>query len=52
MDKKLKEMENMLGIENTEEANVKVERKEKGLYERTTKKPVLITEDNKVMLTD
>ena len=52
MDNKLKEMETMLGIENNSNENIKRERKEKGLYEKTFKKPVLITEDNKIMLND
>ena len=52
MDNKLKEMETMLGIENNSSENIKRERKETGLYEKTFKKPVLITEDNKIMLND
>lgn len=52
MDNKLKEMETMLGIENDSDKNIKIERKERGLYEKTFKKPVLITEDNKIMLND
>lgn len=34
------------------ERKVKVEKKEKGLYERTENSTILITEDNKFMLND
>jgi hypothetical protein len=34
------------------ENRVKVEKKEKGLYEKTTESTILLTEDNKMMLND
>ena len=38
--------------EQIPERKVKVEKKERGLYERTENSTILITEDNKIMLTD
>lgn len=53
MDEKLIKAQELMGVENQiPEPQVKYEKKEKGLYERVTRKPVLITEDNKVMLND
>lgn len=37
---------------NFPKRNVKIEKREKGLYERTEDSTILITEDNKLMLTD
>lgn len=34
------------------ERQVRIEKKDKGLYERTENSAILITEDNKVMLND
>ena len=34
------------------EKKVKIERKDKGLFERTTESTILLTEDNKILLTD
>lgn len=34
------------------EIRVKIEKKDKGLFERTENSTVLLTEDNKLMLTD
>lgn len=51
--KKLEKVANILNKENEiPELKVKVEKKEKGLFERTSDSTVLLTEDNKVMLTD
>lgn len=53
MDEKLLKAQEMLGIDGQiPEPQVKYERKERGLYERSSKETVLITEDNKVMLND
>ena len=53
MNDKLLKAQELLGVEGQEnEPEVKYERKEKGFYEKTTRKPVLITEDNKIMLND
>ena len=53
MDEKLLKAQELLGTEKQDnEPEVRYERKEKGLYEKTTRKPVLITEDNKIMLND
>jgi hypothetical protein len=53
MDEKLLKAQELLGIEGQiPEQKVKYERKERGLYERTSKDTILITEDNKVMLND
>lgn len=53
MDEKLLKAQEILGAEGQiPEQPVKYEKREKGLYERTTKAPILITEDNKIMLND
>ena len=38
--------------EELPERKVKIERKDKGLFERTSESTVLLTEDNKILLTD
>lgn len=38
--------------EELPERRVKIERKDKGLFERTSDSTILLTEDNKVLLTD
>ena len=45
-------VENILDNVELPERKVKVEKKDKGLYERTSNSTILLTEDNKVMLTD
>lgn len=53
MDEKLLKAQEVMGVAHeTNEPEIKYERKEKGLYEKATRKPVLITEDNKMMLND
>lgn len=50
---KLEKINNIL--DNNEQLppkKVKIEKKEKGLFERTSESTVLLTEDNKILLTD
>jgi hypothetical protein len=51
-DKVLDNVKNILDNENLPERKVKVMKKDKGLYERTSNSTILLTEDNKLMLTD
>lgn len=48
----LESVRNILDGQELPEKSVKIEKKEKGLYERTQDSKTLITEDNKIMLTD
>ena len=48
----LTNVQNILDNENLPERKVKVMKKDKGLYERTSNSTILLTEDNKIMLTD
>ena len=48
----LTNVQNILDNENLPERKVKVMKKDKGLYERTSNSTILLTEDNKLMLTD
>lgn len=50
-ESKLSHMEQIAGTD-IPSANVKVEKAERGLYERTEESTVLLTEDNKMVLTD
>ena len=52
MNAKLNKVQDILGVSDMPENRVKVERKEKGLYEKTTESTILLTEDNKMMLND
>lgn len=53
MDEKLLKAQELLGMESQiPQPTVRYEKKERGLYERTSKDTILITEDNKVMLND
>ena len=45
-------VENILDGVELPERKVKVEKKDRGLYERTSNSTILLTEDNKMMLTD
>lgn len=45
-------VKNILDGQQLPERPVKVEKKDKGLFERTQNSTILLTEDNKVMLTD
>lgn len=49
---KLSNINNILNDEKLPEKKVKIEKKDKGLFERTENSTILITEDNKIMLTD
>ena len=50
-ENKLSKMEAIIATE-LPKANVKVEKGDKGLYERTENSTILLTEDNKMLLTD
>ena len=50
MDKDLRNIQDIMGM--VPERKVKVEKKERGLYERTKESTILITEDNKMILND
>jgi len=54
MSNVIDKLNGMLGIKDEElpARKVKVEKKDKGLYERTENSTILITEDNKIMLND
>ena len=52
MNTKLNKVQDILGVSDMPENRVKVEKKEKGLYEKTTESTILLTEDNKMMLND
>ena len=45
-------VENILDGVELPERKVKVEKKDRGLYERTSNSTILLTEYNKMMLTD
>jgi len=51
-DEKVKNIKDILNDQPLPERKVKVMKKEKGLYERTSNSTILLTEDNKLMLTD
>jgi uncharacterized Fe-S radical SAM superfamily protein PflX len=51
-DSKLKQVEKLLNDAELPERKVKIEKKEKGLYERTENSTILLTEDNKMVLND
>ena len=48
----LNNINNILDGQDLPEREVKVEKKEKGLYERASNSKIVLTEDNKVILTD
>lgn len=48
----LTNVKNILNDQPLPERKVKVMKKDKGLYERTSNSTILLTEDNKIMLTD
>ena len=51
-DPKLKQVEELLNKADVPERKVKIEKKEKGLFERTENSTILLTEDNKMVLND
>ena len=48
----LTNVKNILNDQSIPERKVKIMKKDKGLYERTSNSTILLTEDNKLMLTD
>lgn len=52
MDNKIKQMQDILGCSELPKNRVKVEKKEKGLLEKTSESTIILTEDNKMMLND
>ena len=52
MNEKIEKIEDVLATEKLPKRKVKVEKKDKGLLERTENSTILITEDNKMLLND
>lgn len=52
MNNKINEINDVLSGDKAPKRKVKVEKKDKGLFERTENSTVLITEDNKMLLND
>lgn len=52
MNSKIEQIENILSDEKLPKRKVKVEKKDKGLLERTENSVVVLTEDNKRLLND
>ena len=52
MNDKIEQVKTALDIEKVPKRKVKVEKKDKGLYERTEESTILLTEDNKMLLND
>ena len=52
MNDKIEQVKAALDIEKAPKGKVKVEKKDKGLYERTEESTILLTEDNKMLLND
>lgn len=52
MSEKTDKINDVLDTSKMPKRKVKVEKKDKGLYERTEESTVLITEDNKMLLND
>ena len=52
MNDKIEQVKTALDIEKAPKRKVKVEKKDKGLYERTEESTILLTEDNKMLLID
>ena len=52
MNDKIEQVKAALDIEKAPKHKVKVEKKDKGLYERTEESTILLTEDNKMLLND
>lgn len=48
----LSDVKNILDGHELPKMNVKIEKKDRGLFERTSDSTILLTEDNKIMLTD
>ena len=52
MNDKIEKIENVLETQKLPKRKVKIEKKDKGLLERTDNSTILLTEDNKILLTD
>ena len=52
MNDKIEQVKAALDIEKAPKRKVKVEKKDKGLYERTDESTILLTEDNNMLLND
>ena len=52
MDKRIKQMQEILGCDEIPQNQFKLEKKEKGLFTKTEESTILLTEDNKMMLND
>lgn len=52
MNDKIAKVEAVLDLEKAPKRKVKVEKKDKGLFERTENSTILLTEDNKMLLND
>lgn len=52
MNEKIEKIESILDAEKAPKRKVKVEKKDKGLFERTENSTILLTEDNKMLLND
>lgn len=52
MNEKIEKIEEILTVDKLPKRKVKVEKKDKGLIERTENSTILITEDNKMLLND
>ena len=52
MNDKIEQVKTALDIKKAPKRKVKVEKKDKGLYERTEESTILLTEDNKMLLND
>ena len=52
MNDKITKVEEVLDIEKAPKRKGKIEKKDKGLFERTENSTVLLTEDNKMLLND
>ena len=52
MNDKIEQVKTALDIKKAPKRTVKVEKKDKGLYERTEESTILLTEDNKMLLND
>lgn len=52
MNEKINKINEVLDVEKLPKRKVKVEKKDKGLIERTENSTILITEDNKMLLND
>lgn len=52
MNNKFNKVNSILNMEEIPDNRTKIEKKEKGLYEKTSNSTILLTEDNKMMLND